>query len=186
MAGLVIAAIFYIPIYRGMQHAAGNNVVSVSSVKDKVTGAIKLTPLTQDAATGKLVPAKEAVNANQPMLSLLILVQVLFVCMVYGPIAAYLVEAFPAKVRYTSVSLPYHIGNGVFGGLLPLIGLSLCAGTHNIYAGLYYPIAVAALCFVVGLFLLKETHGTLIWEEVATAPQVQPDSLPAGAPVMDA
>ena len=63
--------------------------------------------------------------------------------MVYGPIAAYLVEAFPAKIRYTALSLPYHIGNGVFGGLLPLIGLDIVAATGNIYAGLYYPIAVA-------------------------------------------
>jgi hypothetical protein len=92
--------------------------------------------------------------------------QMILVCMIYGPIAAYLVEAFPAKVRYTSVSLPYHIGNGVFGGLLPVTGLWLCASTGNIYAGLYYPMAVAALTFVVGSFLLKETHGTLIWNEV--------------------
>lgn len=165
MTALLLACIFYIPIYKGMQQAAGNNVVSVSSVKDKVTGQIKLTPLTIDAASGKLVPAKEAVNANQPLLMLLVWIQVIFVCMVYGPIAAYLVEAFPAKVRYTSVSLPYHIGNGVFGGLLPLIGLGLCASTGNIYAGLYYPIGVAAVCFLFGIFLLKETHGTLIWDE---------------------
>jgi MFS family permease len=167
MTALLLACIFYIPIYKGMQQAAGNNVVSVSSVKDKVTGQIKLTPLTIDAASGKLVPAKEAVNANQPLLMLLVWIQVIFVCMVYGPIAAYLVEAFPAKVRYTSVSLPYHIGNGVFGGLLPLIGLGLCASTGNIYAGLYYPIGVAAVCFLFGIFLLKETHGTLIWDEAA-------------------
>ena len=166
MAALLIAVLAYIPIYKGMQQAAGNNVVTVSSVKDKVTGAIKLTPLTRDD-TGKLVPAKAADSANQPMLMFLVWLQVIFVCMIYGPIAAYLVEAFPAKVRYTSVSLPYHIGNGVFGGLLPLIGLGLCASTGNIYAGLYYPMAVAALTFVVGVFLLKETHGTLIWEEVA-------------------
>ncbi len=165
MAGLLLACVFYIPIYKGMQQAAGNNVVRVSSIKDKVTGAIKLTPLTIDAATGKEVPAKEAVGANQPMLVLLIWLQVIFVSMVYGPIAAYLGEAFPAKVRYTSVSLPYHIGNGVFGGLLPLIGLGLCASTGNIYAGLYYPIGVAAVCFVFGMIFLKETHGTLIWNE---------------------
>jgi MFS family permease len=165
MSALLLAVIFYIPIYKGMQQAAGNNVVSVSSVKDKVTGAIKLTPQTIDAVTGKLVPAKEAVNASQPMLILYIWLQVILVCMVYGPIAAYLVEAFPAKVRYTSVSLPYHIGNGVFGGLLPLIGLGLCATTGNIYAGLYYPIGVATLTFVCGTIFLKETHGTLIWGE---------------------
>jgi hypothetical protein len=86
--------------------------------------------------------------------------------MVYGPIAAYLVEAFPAKIRYTALSLPYHIGNGVFGGLLPLIGLSIVAQTGNIYAGLYYPIAVAAATFVVGSLLLTETHNELIWKEV--------------------
>jgi MFS family permease len=166
MAALLISVFTYIPIYKGMQQAAGNNVVTVSSVKDKVTGAIKLTPLTPDPATGKLVPAKEAANANQPLLMLLVWIQVIYVCMIYGPIAAYLVEAFPAKVRYTSVSLPYHIGNGVFGGLLPLIGLGLCASTGNIYAGLYYPMAVAAVTFLVGIFLLRETHGTLIWNEV--------------------
>jgi len=119
-----------------------------------------------DEKTGKQVPAKEAVNANQPLLVFWVWIQVIFVCMIYGPIAAYLVEAFPAKVRYTSLSLPYHIGNGVFGGLLPLIGLGLCASTGNIYAGLYYPMGVAALTFVFGMIFLKETHGTLIWDEV--------------------
>ena len=146
--------------------AAGNNVVTVGSVKDRVTGAIRLTPLTTDAA-GKLVPAHEADHANLPALAILVWLQVFLGCMTYGPIAAYLVEAFPAKVRYTSLSLPYHIGNGIFGGLLPLIGLSLSVSTGNIYAGLYYPIAVAAVCFICGMFLLKETGGTLIWNEIA-------------------
>jgi hypothetical protein len=88
--------------------------------------------------------------------------------MVYAPIAAYLVEAFPARIRYTALSLPYHIGNGVFGGLLPLIGLWSVASTGNIYAGLYYPMAVATLTFIVGSLLLEETHGVLIWSEVET------------------
>jgi hypothetical protein len=96
----------------------------------------------------------------------LVFVQVIFVTMVYGPIAAYLVEAFPAKIRYTALSLPYHIGNGVFGGLLPLIGLSIVAATGNIYAGLYYPIAVATVTFVIGSFFLTETHNVLIWKEL--------------------
>jgi MFS family permease len=169
MTSLLLSVLFYIPIYKGMQQAAGNNVVSVSSVKDKVTGATKLTPQTIDATTGKLVPAKLAESANHPMLILYVFLQVILVCMIYGPIAAYLVEAFPAKVRYTSVSLPYHIGNGVFGGLLPLIGLGLCASTGNIYAGLYYPIGVAAVSFVFGMIFLKETHGTLIWDETKSA-----------------
>ena len=103
------------------------------------------------------------------MLVLLVFIQLIFVCMTYGPIAAYLVEAFPAKVRYTSLSLPYHIGNGVFGGLLPLIGLSVCAATGNIYAGLYYPMAIAGLTFIVGSLFLRETHSTRIWDEVAPA-----------------
>ncbi len=155
----------YIPIYKAMERAAGSNVVSLWSTRNAVTGAISLTAVTTDAS-GAFVAAKEASNPNVPMLVFLVFIQVIYVCMVYGPIAAYLVEAFPAKIRYTSLSLPYHIGNGVFGGLLPLIGLSVCAATHNIYAGLYYPMAIASLTFIVGGLLLKETHGTKIWDEV--------------------
>jgi MFS family permease len=171
MAGCLIAVVTYLPIYHAMQRAAGNNVVTVKSTRNKVTGAISLTPMTTDA-TGALVPAKEAPNPAQGMLILLVFIQVIYVCMVYGPIAAYLVEAFPAKVRYTSLSLPYHIGNGVFGGMLPLIGLSLCAGTGNIYAGLYYPMVVAGMTFIIGSLLLRETHSTKIWDEVARQPAV--------------
>jgi MFS family permease len=164
MAGCLLAVLTYIPIYKGMQQAAGNNVVTVKSVPDRVTGQPKLTALTMDA-TGALVPAKEAPNPNLPILVALIFVQVLLVCLVYGPIAAYLIEAFPAKIRYTSLSLPYHIGNGFFGGLLPLIGLFSVAWHGNIYAGLYYPMIVAGITFVVGSLLLKETHGVRIWDE---------------------
>ena len=166
MAGCLLAVLTYIPIYQAMQRAAGNNVVTVKSTRNKVTGAISLTPLTTDAS-GALIPAKEAPNPNLVRLVLLVFIQVLFVCLVYGPIAAYLIEAFPARVRYTSLSLPYHIGNGVFGGLMPLIGLSLCAATGNILAGLYYPMIVAAVTFIVGSFLLRETHGRRIWDEVS-------------------
>ena len=166
MAACLIAIVTYIPIYKSMQVAAGNNVNGLRSSKNKVTGAIALTPLTTDAATGQQVPAKEAPAPNIPKLVFLVFIQVLYVCMIYGPIAAYLVEAFPAKIRYTSLSLPYHIGNGVFGGLLPLIGLSVCAATGNIYAGLYYPMIVAGITLVFGSILLKETHGTKIWDEV--------------------
>jgi MFS family permease len=166
MAACLLAIVTYIPIYKAMQSAAGNNVVGLKSTKNKVTGAIALTPQVADAATGALVPSKEATSPDVVKLVLLVFVQVLYVCMIYGPIAAYLVEAFPAKIRYTSLSLPYHIGNGVFGGLLPLIGLSVCAATGNIYAGLYYPMIVAAITLVFGSVLLKETHGTKIWDEV--------------------
>jgi MFS family permease len=164
MAGCLLAAIAYLPIYRAMERAAGNNIVSVSSVKNPVTGEIKLTPQTR--VNGEIVAAPVAAKPNIPMLVLLVFIQVVFVTMVYGPIAAYLVEAFPAKIRYTSLSLPYHIGNGVFGGLLPVIGLSICAATGNIYAGLWYPIAVALLTFVVGSILLKETRHVRIWDEI--------------------
>ena len=164
MAACVLAVITYIPIYKAMERAAGNNVVTVKSVKDKVTGQPKLTPMTTDA-TGALVPAKEAPSPNTTMLVLLVFIQVLYVCLIYGPIAAYLIEAFPAKVRYTSLSLPYHIGNGVFGGLLPLIGLFSVAAAGNIYAGLYYPMIVAGATFIFGSIFLKETQGTRIWDE---------------------
>jgi MFS family permease len=166
MAGCLLGVLTYIPIYHAMASAAGNNVVTVKSTRNKVTNAISLTAMTTDA-TGALVPAKEAPAPNVPMLVFLIFVQVLYVCLVYGPIAAYLIEAFPAKIRYTSLSLPYHIGNGVFGGLLPLIGLSSVAATGNIYAGLYYPMIVAGITFIVGSLLLKETRGVRIWSEAS-------------------
>ena len=167
MAGCLLAVITYYPIYHAMEKAAGNNVVTFKSTQNPVTKAWTLTPLTTDPADPtKLVPAKEAPNPNVPLLILLVFIQVIYVTMVYGPIAAYLVEAFPAKIRYTSFSLPYHIGNGVFGGLVPLVGLSMCAATGNIYAGLWYPMAVAAMTFIVGSILLKETVHIKIWTEV--------------------
>lgn len=169
MAGCLLAVLTYIPIYKAMQSAAGNNVTTVKSTRNKVTGAIALTALTTDA-TGALVPVKEAAAPNETMLVLLVFVQVLYVCLVYGPIAAYLIEAFPAKIRYTSLSLPYHIGNGVFGGLLPLIGLSSVAATGNIYAGLFYPMIVAGITFIVGSLLLKETGSVKIWNETGGEP----------------
>lgn len=166
MAGCLLAAIGYFPIYKAMGSAAGNHVVTAQSLKNPVTGAIALTPLTQDAS-GALVPAPEAPAPNIPMLIFLVFVQMIFFCMVYGPLAAYLVEAFPARIRYTSMSLPYHIGNGVFGGLQPLIGISAIAATGNIYAGLWYPVIVAGITFVVGTLLLRETQQVKIWDEVA-------------------
>jgi MFS family permease len=177
MAGCLLAAISYIPIYQAMQAAAGSNVVTATSQRNPVTGAIALTPMT--LVDGAAQPAQEVLGYSDVAdlfadpaawaLIALILVQVLFVTMVYGPIAAYLVEAFPARIRYTALSLPYHIGNGVFGGLLPLIGLYVVAETGNIYAGLYYPIVIAAVTVAVGSLLLKETHSELIWKEIETA-----------------
>jgi MFS family permease len=160
MAGCLLAVLCYLPIYHGMAYYAGNDVHAIQSVPDKVTGEPKITPVTESGQ-----PAPMATAPNITMLTLLVFVQMLFVTMVYAPIAAYLVEAFPAKIRYTSMSLPYHIGNGVFGGLLPTIGLFACAYTGNIYAGLYYPMIIAAITFVLGSLLLKETHHMRMWDE---------------------
>ncbi len=176
LAGCLLAMLTYIPIYKGMQAAAGSEVVTASSQRNPVTGAIGLTPQTA-APDGTLKPAEKVLpytsigdllsNRSAWTLILLVFIQVFWVTMVYGPIAAYLVEAFPAKIRYTALSLPYHIGNGVFGGMLPLIGVSLIAQTGDIYAGLYYPMIVAGLTFIVGAIFLRETHGHRIWEEVS-------------------
>ena len=170
LAGCLLAVVTYYPLYHAMESAAGNHVVGFKSQNNPVTGQPTLTPLTTDA-TGKQVPAPVAPNPNVPLLTLLVFIQVIYVTMVYGPIAAYLVEAFPAKIRYTSFSLPYHIGNGVFGGLVPVVGLSVCAATGNIYAGLWYPMIIAALTLVVGSIFLPETHARRIWDEVRAAPK---------------
>ena len=127
MAGNLLAAICFYPIFKGLHYYAA--------------------PL------------------NVVMLTLLLFVLVLFVTMVYGPIAAFLVEAFPTRIRYTSLSLPYHVANGYFGGFLPLIATAVVAKTGNLYAGLIFPIGIAALTFIVGCLLLKETHGRPIDEE---------------------
>ncbi|HVD61617.1 MAG TPA: MFS transporter [Gemmatimonadaceae bacterium] len=128
MAGNLLAAISYLPIYHAMKAYSA--------------------------------------PVNSVMLTALVFIQVVFVTMVYGPIAAFLVEAFPAKIRYTSLSLPYHFGNGWFGGFLPLISTWIVGRTGNIYAGLAYPIIVATITFVVGSMVLKEQHMHRIWDEV--------------------
>jgi hypothetical protein len=120
----------------------------------------------QDAVTAKLkaalaeagYPAKADMSQfNYPMVILLCTILVIYVTMVYGPIAAWLVELFPARIRYTSMSLPYHIGNGWFGGFLPVTSFAIVAATGNIYNGLWYPIVVAAMTFVIGVLFLRET-----------------------------
>jgi MFS family permease len=94
---------------------------------------------------------------NYPMVMLMLVGLVFLVAMVYGPIAATLVELFPARIRYTAMSLPYHIGNGWFGGFLPTTAFALVAATGNIYAGVWYPVAIAGISFVIGLIFLPET-----------------------------
>jgi MFS family permease len=131
LSGMTIAALTYYPIYQAMEYFSGWN------------------PATPDAT---------AVNPNVVMLTVLVFIQVIYVTAVYGPIAAFLVELFPANIRYTSMSLPYHIGNGVFGGLVPFIGTALVASTKNHYAGLLYPITVALVTVVIGGLLIKENR----------------------------
>jgi hypothetical protein len=96
---------------------------------------------------------------NWLMTELILVIMVIYVTMVYGPIAAFLVEMFPTKIRYTSMSLPYHIGNGWFGGMLPLLATAVVAATGNIYNGLWYPIGVAVMTLIIGLVFLRDTRG---------------------------
>jgi MFS family permease len=108
-------------------------------------------------------PAKsDPATMNKPLVVGLLWLLVLYVTMVYGPVAAALVEMFPARIRYTSMSLPYHIGNGWFGGFLPTTAFAMVAATGNIYYGLWYPVTVAAVTFVVGLLFVKEMRGARI------------------------
>jgi MFS family permease len=146
LGGCLIAALSYYPIYN-LMFAAANPV---------------LNPKTDPAITSTYISA----NPNIAMLIALVWIQVVFVTMVYGPIAAFLVEYFPARIRYTSLSIPYHIGNGWFGGFLPLIAASLFAATGNIYAGLIYPITVALITAAVGWRFVRESHQVRIWDEV--------------------
>jgi MFS family permease len=109
-------------------------------------------------------PAKaDSTQLNKPMLVLLLFVLVLYVTMVYGPVAALLVEMFPTRIRYTSMSLPYHIGNGWFGGLLPTTAFALVAANGNIYYGLWYPIAIAFTTVVIGMVFVRETKDNDIY-----------------------
>ena len=152
MWGCLIAALTYYPIYKGMSHFAGPAKIVKAAAVD---------------AAGKAIPAVlEAANPNVIMLTILILIQVLYVTMVYGPIAAFLVELFPTRIRYTSMSLPYHFGNGWFGGLTPFIATYIVSITGNIFAGLIYPISIALMTFIIGTLYVKDTRDIKLWEEV--------------------
>jgi len=107
-------------------------------------------------------PKADPAQVNKPMVVGLLFLLMLYVTMVYGPVAAALVEMFPARIRYTSMSLPYHIGNGWFGGFLPTTAFAMVAATGNIYYGLWYPIVVAAATAVIGFFFLREMRGANI------------------------
>ncbi|WP_220486161.1 MFS transporter [Aquariibacter albus] len=111
-------------------------------------------------------PAKaDPAKVNKPLIVGILFILVLYVTMVYGPIAAALVEMFPTRIRYTSMSLPYHVGNGWFGGLMPTIAFAMVAQNGNIYYGLWYPIIIASVTFVVGLLFVKETKDVDIFAD---------------------
>jgi len=116
------------------------------------------------------------------VMTLLVFAQMVPFAILYAPLAAYLVEAFPASIRYTSISLPYNLGNGWFGGFLPLIAAGVLGATGNLYAGLIYPIAVALITVVVGWVFVKESRHVRIWDEVGGAEaEPQYDEAPAAA-----
>ncbi len=108
-------------------------------------------------ATAGYPAAADPNRIDYPMVLLILFIFLIYVTMVYGPIAAFLVELFPTRIRYTSMSLPYHIGNGWFGGMLPLTATAMVAATGNIYYGLWYPIVVSIMTVVIGFLFLKET-----------------------------
>lgn len=174
LTGMLLAALAYYPIYKAM-----DNIGNVK-LKQEQTELFRIESNSTRSESGELVLKSFRVHSytdgsilreaadkkeltvsrtNVAWLVILIFIQVLFVTMVYAPIAAFLVELFPTRIRYTSMSLPYHIGNGVFGGLLPTISTILVTNTGNHLAGLIYPIGIALICFVVGIIYLKDKRG---------------------------
>jgi MFS family permease len=192
LSGMFLAILFYRPIYSEMlsltdfankneiaEKSSNRQISSISGTTDSL--AIFTVSKTYEDGTvynetskhvisdKEILPAaevKKAVNLSTGsfwMLVMLVTVQVIFVAMVYGPIAAFLVELFPTRIRYTSMSLPYHIGNGVFGGLTPFIAISLTSmpGASPL-DGLWYPIVVAGVCLLIGLlFINKKSYTTI-------------------------
>ncbi|HEX8164649.1 MAG TPA: MFS transporter [Beijerinckiaceae bacterium] len=157
--------------YRNESAPAGQ--LAQVKIGDKVIQGVELTGLPAaeakaktDALTKEMTDAIRAAGypagfdpakANKPMLVLILTILVIYVTMVYGPIAAMLVELFPTRIRYTGMSLPYHIGNGWFGGFLPPTAFAIVAATGDIFSGLWYPIVVALMTFVIGLLFVPET-----------------------------
>ncbi|MFD1710422.1 MFS transporter [Ottowia flava] len=127
---------------------------AIAAFKKEVGDTLKA-----DGYPAKADPAK----MNKPLMIAILTLLVIYVTMVYGPIAAALVEMFPTRIRYTSMSLPYHIGNGWFGGMLPTISFAMVASNGNMYYGLWYPIVIAAITFIVGVLFVRETKDVDIY-----------------------
>ena len=133
--------------------------------KPVILGGMLIAALTYYPLYSWLGTVTQPGNVNYPIAVLIVAIMVCYVGMVYGPIGAFLAEFFPARIRYTSVSVPYHIGNGWGGGLVPFITTAAWAGTGSLGYALIYPIAVPAVCFLLALFLMPETNHIKIWEE---------------------
>ena len=138
--------------------APGSKTVDLDIAGTKVQGWDNA-KWTAALAAKNFPKAADPKKINWFMTQVILVIMVIYVTMVYGPIAAFLVEMFPTKIRYTSMSLPYHIGNGWFGGMLPLLATAIVAAQGDIYAGLWYPIIVAVMTLIVGLVFLRDTKG---------------------------
>lgn len=157
LAGCVLGALTYVPIYMGLKAFSNPDGL----------------------------PVAPASALNYPMMVLLLSIQMVYVCMVYGPVAAFLVELFPTKIRYTSMSVPYHLGNGWFGGFLPLIATAVTTsawakstfGANAIYAGLIYPIVVCVVTALVSAIFIRETKDHKIEADIG-----EPDPTPLSEP----
>jgi MHS family proline/betaine transporter-like MFS transporter len=193
LAGMLLAVLTYRPIYKAMHGLAETDVVKTSRTESVNSSLLSngdsliVKTLWEKNPNGTVITTEKkqtvfAKNSVQPktetarvvwlsssafwIMTFLVFLQVLYVTMVYGPIAAFLVELFPTRIRYTSMSLPYHIGNGIFGGLTPYIATRLVTESKNFtpdgstdpYFGLWYPIAIAAVCFVIGLLYLPRKN----------------------------
>jgi MFS family permease len=154
LSGMVLAFLTWYPIYGLMAAFAPATYAQPAVAATATSAAIAANPAVPVVFQQFLFAYQ---GYNPWVLGICVFLQVVYVTMVYGPIAAFLVELFPTNIRYTSMSLPYHIGNGVFGGLVPIIGLSLLGATGNNYAGLWYPMAVVGVCAVVCFLYIKET-----------------------------
>ena len=156
------------PAGRDAQIRVGTTVIpsyDATSPDAKTLGAAFDKALSDALGTAKYPAAADPAAMNKPMLTLLLFILVVYVTMVYGPIAAMLVELFPTRIRYTSMSLPYHIGNGWFGGFLPPIAFAIVAKTGDIYSGLWYPVVIAVITLVIGTIFVHETRNVDIESE---------------------
>src|SRR6478609_2129474 len=183
LAGMLLGILLYMPIYKNMYALSDltnkteiegfGTISKQTSIPTKTTTKTITHILTDGTQWNEIIKQNSEDESIPPVVSkeitlaqkefwlliLFITIQVLFVTMVYGPIAAFLVELFPTRIRYTSMSLPYHIGNGVFGGLTPFIATSLTSlPGATPFDGLWYPIGVASVCFIIGLVYINKTH----------------------------